>query len=39
MSLNRKNKKNKKNDVLNSYTIEALEPRLMMAADLSTFIN
>ena len=34
MSSNRKNNKNKKDDVLNSYAMEALEPRLMMAADL-----
>ncbi len=37
MSSNRKNKKNNKkmnHHVLNSYTMEALEPRLMMAADL-----
>jgi len=36
MSSNRKNKKNNKkmnHHVLNSYTMEALEPRLMMAMD------
>jgi len=40
MSSNRKNKKNnKKKNVLNSYTMEALEPRLMMAADLGAALE
>ena len=42
MSSNRKNKKNNKkknHHVLNSYTMEALEPRLMMAADLGAAFN
>lgn len=42
MSSNRKNKKNNKkmnHHVLNSYTMEALEPRLMMAADLGSALE
>src|SRR5690554_4338774 len=39
MSSNRKNNKNKKDDVLNSYAMEALEPRLMMAADLGAALE
>jgi len=42
MSSNRKNKKNNKkknHHVLNSYTMEALEPRLMMAADLGAALE